>query len=841
MEQTQMESAGLPPPARSGPAATQQEMTEADLLALGEFVEAKADQVAAVLSSEDGLPLTDAQRVRAPEPEPEPEPSGPPGGDPYMLERMDRLRKEFQEDQLRKDFAAADSDGSGAIDRGEFTKLMWKLQGSMSEAEIQQQLDIVDSDGDGEISFHEFRVWWTSPPMEKLRKQHRARLGISEEWDPGDVERRMAVKRAELAEARLVRTFKSVDTDGSGEIELEEWIVLMRKMAPHLSRGAVEWTFQCIDVDGSEAIDFDEFKQWWYSEEGLALRGEPSRQEQEAKRLEDLREQFAQEQAAAEAARQARQEHEESVANEQGAAATRLQAAARGRKQRNQREAERKAALRLQAIFRGSRGRGVVERLKGEAFDEGVRTARDYHVQRMKAREQAAQFLGLPPKISPLVEVAAMKRNTLGQLWMAPGRESPEKVAAKDLERRLSQEYHLLRKSATGTMDRFDFDKWKRGTEIERPGMWDEVDQLKAEAARAEEEKEIARLKEEQRAERLERFEAIMRRSNGEGDEGEVDGILRGPSWVERGSNVSLGRRPSIEAAQRELESAWSLRPRWNAGAALSHYRSHKPSVFGERRPNPDAPPHELAAELASRSNLSFDGSWASVPAANDQSYGVETATPPAAAAAAAGGAGARERAAGSRGGGDWVDEGGSEFIPIGIDYSQSVGDLMPSSSSPTTSSPSTGAAAAADTSSDWRIDSISDAGSQSGSVSAGGGGLPGSTSTQQLHNSPLERPRSAGGLESSSRLYSAALFCGSRRRCSSSSFFGSEAERAIWLQERAKCTMQVGARPVSAEKLRRTSSRLARPPSAEKLLPQIVLEQTGHQMSGDEIDRFVR
>ena len=52
-----MESAGLPPPARPGPAATRQEMIEADLLALGELAEAKAGQVVAVLSPGDVLPL----------------------------------------------------------------------------------------------------------------------------------------------------------------------------------------------------------------------------------------------------------------------------------------------------------------------------------------------------------------------------------------------------------------------------------------------------------------------------------------------------------------------------------------------------------------------------------------------------------------------------------------------------------------------------------------------------------------------------------------------------------------------------------------------------------------
>ena len=96
--------------------------------------------------------------------------------------------------------------------------------------------------------------------------------------------------------------------------ELDEWIVLMRKMAPHLPIGSVEWTFQCIDADSSGAIDFEEFKAWWYSEEGLALRGEPSRKEQEATRLAGLRKQFEEEQVAAEATRKAKQEYEAQAA-----------------------------------------------------------------------------------------------------------------------------------------------------------------------------------------------------------------------------------------------------------------------------------------------------------------------------------------------------------------------------------------------------------------------------------------------------------------------------------------------------------------------------------------------
>lgn len=124
-------------------------------------------------------------------------------------------------------------------------------------------------------------------------------------------------------------------------------------------------------------------------------------------------------------------------------------------------------------------------------------------------------------------------------------------------------------------MERFDYDRWKRETEIEQRGLWDEVDQLKWQALVAEEEKKQCRVKEEQRAQRLGRLEAIMSRV--EPDEGE-NGEMREPSWVQRGSNVSLGRRPSIQAAQRELDSARMLRPRWKAGTAVSQYRAQRPT-----------------------------------------------------------------------------------------------------------------------------------------------------------------------------------------------------------------------------------------------------------------------
>ena len=393
-------------------------------------------------------------------------------------------------------------------------------------------------------------------------------------------------------------------------------------------------------------------------------------------------------------------------------------------------------------------------------------------------------------------------------------RETPERHVATQMKRKLEMEYQLLQKSAGNTMERFDYDNWKRGTKLERPEMWDVSELLAEDALLAEQEKALATTREEERAQRLARFEAIMARAAGHGDEGEAPVVYPegGPSWMARGSNVSLGRRPSIEGAQRELGSERLLRPRWNSGAALSVYRGQKSSVFGERRADPENVRREdLSAEMAARPGLSFDGSWASVPQSEvGPGYGVEMGRGGSASAGGGGG--------GGRGGSDggWADE-GSEFVAL--DYSVSASSLFgdgggggspsrPGSAAsggggggPVLASPSEVSigSTAPFTPERVRCGTFSHVclllltfwthmwreitrGSRPGSAA-------GSPQPQQPQQQP-QRPRSAGGVESSSRLYS-AFTLGSRRRFGGTNFVGSEAERAIWLQERAKCSMR--------------------------------------------------
>ena len=659
-----------------------------------------------------------------------------------MSGALSKISKKYNKKEifsLKAVFDEADADGSGEIDLDEFTKLVWKLQGSINRAEIEDMFQAVDADGSGEIDYDEFKLWWTSAPMEKLREEHNRRMGVSQEWDADDLERRMAVKRAELEEQRLVRTFKSVDADGSGEIDLDEFRTLFRRMAPHLSDQTMRYTFECIDADGSGEVDFDEFKSWWYSEDGLALRGVKDEQEAEKAKLKALNERYEKEKAAAKATAEAAAAAAAHEAKEQKEAAIRLQAMARGRLTRKEKQAVARAARKLQGLVRGRRGRAAAERRKCEVFDEGVANARSYHEQRMRAMRQASAFLGTAPPVSPLTEVEAMRRNALGQHWMAPQWRSPEKRQYEACERNLSREFKLLGKSAGHTMERFDYEKWRRRSLIERPGMEEESGWLAAAAHSAEEELTKAKAREEQRASKLSRLEEIMARNiEAEADErAELSAAVAGVAGAEdRGAQSPQPRRyrrPSIrdpEAARLALNSPRRSRPRWNAGAALSQHRARQRSV-------------------AASSDAPGEGEW-----------------------------------------GSWISGEGS----AGVD--------------------------------------------ESGWCSSFGRSAGGEQSSLRRPSTAahLPRPRSAAS-DGETTVGWRGL------RTVTSDYHGSALERCVFLQERARCTMQVGARPMSANLVAACGQRLARPRSADaqKSNAAIVLEMTGIQLSSDQIATFIR
>ncbi len=65
-------------------------------------------------------------------------------------------------DETREIFAAYDRDGSGSIDRAEFSRLLEALGAAPSEDELAVALGVVDANRSGKISWAEFRAWWTA-------------------------------------------------------------------------------------------------------------------------------------------------------------------------------------------------------------------------------------------------------------------------------------------------------------------------------------------------------------------------------------------------------------------------------------------------------------------------------------------------------------------------------------------------------------------------------------------------------------------------------------------------------------------------------------------------------
>ena len=52
------------------------------------------------------------------------------------------------------------ADGSGEIDRMEFTRLLLRLNIKQSEEALSALWSKIDEDGSGAISYEEFCVWW---------------------------------------------------------------------------------------------------------------------------------------------------------------------------------------------------------------------------------------------------------------------------------------------------------------------------------------------------------------------------------------------------------------------------------------------------------------------------------------------------------------------------------------------------------------------------------------------------------------------------------------------------------------------------------------------------------
>jgi len=158
-------------------------------------------------------------------------------------------------EETRKVFVHYDRDGSGAIDMAEFRALVASLGLMIPADEVENTFRAIDLDNNGTIEFEEFFQWFhtakshkNNPIKNRLRKL-------------GQMTGMISINDPEV----IRRAFISVDTDGNGAIDPQEFTQCCKNMNLKMSEEEGKKLFEAIDLDGNGTLEFSEFLTWWQS------------------------------------------------------------------------------------------------------------------------------------------------------------------------------------------------------------------------------------------------------------------------------------------------------------------------------------------------------------------------------------------------------------------------------------------------------------------------------------------------------------------------------------------------------------------------------------------------
>ena len=135
---------------------------------------------------------------------------------------------------IQHNFAAADKDGSGVINKAELALMMRRLNPDMTNKELDAMHKSMDRDLDGKVSFEEFHRWI----LEDGQKEIATKL-LDESSTPSGA---------------ISATFRIWDTDGNGKLSRAELASILRKAMPQISDSHLASIFEELDSDAILAI-----------------------------------------------------------------------------------------------------------------------------------------------------------------------------------------------------------------------------------------------------------------------------------------------------------------------------------------------------------------------------------------------------------------------------------------------------------------------------------------------------------------------------------------------------------------------------------------------------------
>lgn len=163
-----------------------------------------------------------------------------------------QLKCEFSEKELKyfkKMFDMFDTDHSGAIGFFEMKSLTKHLGVEVSDEDLRRSMDALDENGNGDLEFEEFLHWLSEASVQKdqfavLKSRIRA-------------QGTRPLTNEQIAQ--LHEVFEHFDADHSGSIDVQELGAVFEAMGQTLSPEELKSLMSQVDDDGSGEMEFDEF------------------------------------------------------------------------------------------------------------------------------------------------------------------------------------------------------------------------------------------------------------------------------------------------------------------------------------------------------------------------------------------------------------------------------------------------------------------------------------------------------------------------------------------------------------------------------------------------------
>jgi centrin-1 len=159
----------------------------------------------------------------------------PKGFNAKQYERPGLTEDEIEE--IKEAFDLFDTDGSGTIDPRELKAAMQSLGFEAKNATIYQMVSDLDKDGSGAIDFDEFLDMMTARMSDKDTKEDISKVfRLFDDDKTGYISiknlRRVAKELGEtMTDEELMEMIERADSDGDGQVSLEDFYNIMTKKA----------------------------------------------------------------------------------------------------------------------------------------------------------------------------------------------------------------------------------------------------------------------------------------------------------------------------------------------------------------------------------------------------------------------------------------------------------------------------------------------------------------------------------------------------------------------------------------------------------------------------------